>query len=221
MGTGDIDEFFASIEKGFRKEDKPTPTAKENVLSSGLEGAKREIEAEFKQKKDKNSFPSAKDNIPTENLEGDDLFSDIERQFKEKSKQQYHPSDRKNVSAETQKDDDLFSDIEKQFKDKNKPKPQPSSQIDTQSLFADITRQFEQKRRTESNKNTLQDVEEIRRQEAEKRRKEKQLIQKAEEFLKNLDPYSDEGFWFEQFAQSYESRLQAAMEYLQAMEGGK
>lgn len=212
MGAGDIDGFFASIEKSFQNKNK---SATDNVPPSGLDEALREVERQFKQKKDNNSSPPLTDNTAPKNQGNNDLFSDIERRFKEKNKSPSNPSDRKNISG------DLFSDIERQFKEKNKPKPQLNNTGDTPSLFADITRQFEEKRKTESNKNTWQDVEEIRRQEAERRRKEKQIVQKAEEFLKNLDPYSDEGFWFEQFAQSYPSRLQAAIEYLQALEGGK
>ena len=38
----------------------------------------------------------------------------------------------------------------------------------------------------------------------------------AEAWLKTLDPFSSEGFWFERFAESYPSKLEAAIEYLQS-----
>ncbi len=63
-----------------------------------------------------------------------------------------------------------------------------------------------------------ENLEEIRRQELEKQRERKQLTLQAELWLKNLDPYSDEGFWFEQFAHSYPSKLEAAIEYLKALQ---
>ncbi len=50
----------------------------------------------------------------------------------------------------------------------------------------------------------------------EKRRKEA-LKQKAQEWLKKLNPQSEEGKWFEEFSYSYESKLIAAIDYLEAM----
>lgn len=41
---------------------------------------------------------------------------------------------------------------------------------------------------------------------------------KAETWLKQLDLLSNEGLWFTEFAESYESPLAAAIEYLQALE---
>ncbi len=55
---------------------------------------------------------------------------------------------------------------------------------------------------------------------AEQRRKQQREALKptAREWLKKLDPLSDEGFWFEQFAQGYGDRLEAALDYLQALQ---
>lgn len=44
------------------------------------------------------------------------------------------------------------------------------------------------------------------------------LKPRAREWLARLDPYSDEGFWFDSFAQGYGDRLEAALDYLQALE---
>jgi uncharacterized protein (DUF3084 family) len=59
------------------------------------------------------------------------------------------------------------------------------------------------------------------RQEQEKARTEQRrrsaLERKAQEWLKTLDPKSDEGRWFEEFAYSHESPLEAAMIYLDAL----
>jgi len=40
----------------------------------------------------------------------------------------------------------------------------------------------------------------------------------AETWLKNLDPLSTEGLWFNQFAEKYTSKLEAAIDYLSALE---
>ncbi|QSJ14577.1 hypothetical protein JYQ62_22010 [Nostoc sp. UHCC 0702] len=37
----------------------------------------------------------------------------------------------------------------------------------------------------------------------------------AQEWLEKLDPFSPEGLWFERFSESYPSKLEAAIEYLQ------
>ena len=63
-----------------------------------------------------------------------------------------------------------------------------------------------------------QDLLEIRQREElrEKRRKEA-LRETAKEWLKNLNPRSEEGKWFEEFSYSYEDKLKAAIDYLEAM----
>ena len=41
------------------------------------------------------------------------------------------------------------------------------------------------------------------------------LKKQAKEWLEKLDPFSPEGLWFERFSESYPSKLEAAIEYLQ------
>lgn len=55
------------------------------------------------------------------------------------------------------------------------------------------------------------------KQQDKERRRTEALKQKAREWLNNLDPKSDEGLWFEEFAYAYESKLEAAIDYLQAI----
>lgn len=42
-------------------------------------------------------------------------------------------------------------------------------------------------------------------------------IEKAKAWLKSLDPISQEGLWFEQLAEKYSSKLEAAIDYLGTM----
>ncbi len=44
--------------------------------------------------------------------------------------------------------------------------------------------------------------------------KRAQELSRAQAWLDALDPLSDDGFWFEQFSESYESRIQAALDFL-------
>ncbi|WP_017303341.1 salt stress protein, Slr1339 family [Spirulina subsalsa] len=56
-----------------------------------------------------------------------------------------------------------------------------------------------------------------REQEWRRQQQEKVLKRQAEMWLKQLDPHSDEGLWFEEFAYHYPSKLAAAMDYLNAL----
>ncbi len=56
------------------------------------------------------------------------------------------------------------------------------------------------------------------RQQELKNRQRQELHHAAEQWLKTLKPKSDEARWFEEFACNYESRLEAAIEYLVALQ---
>lgn len=64
---------------------------------------------------------------------------------------------------------------------------------------------------------------EAERQRQEQRRIQQQqaLRQQAETWLAELDQTSPEGLWFEEFAGSYASRVQAAIDYLTALQQGR
>ncbi|MGP0129395.1 MAG: salt stress protein, Slr1339 family [cyanobacterium endosymbiont of Rhopalodia musculus] len=46
----------------------------------------------------------------------------------------------------------------------------------------------------------------------------KLLTRKAEQWLKEFNITLDEGFWFEQFSASYPSKLEAALDYITALD---
>lgn len=56
----------------------------------------------------------------------------------------------------------------------------------------------------------------LRSQQREEKRREA-LTQQATEWLKKLNPKSEEGLWFEEFSYSYPSKLEAAIDYMQAL----
>ncbi len=86
-----------------------------------------------------------------------------------------------------------------------------------ESLIAELRAEYEEKARAE----------ELKRQEAiaEERRRQQQLLQQQQEalnkqaraWLQALDPLSEEGLWFEELAGKYPSRIEAAIDYLQAV----
>ena len=60
-------------------------------------------------------------------------------------------------------------------------------------------------------------IEAQKRAELRERRRKEALKETAQQWLKNLNPRSEEGKWFEEFSYSYEDKLQAAVDYLEAM----
>ena len=60
-------------------------------------------------------------------------------------------------------------------------------------------------------------IEAQKREELRERRRKEALREKAKQWLKNLNLQSEEGRWFEEFSYSYEDKLQAAIDYLEAM----
>jgi type IV secretory pathway VirB10-like protein len=60
-------------------------------------------------------------------------------------------------------------------------------------------------------------LEKQRQEEQRQQRKKQALRQQAQEWLKKLNPRSEEGRWFEEFSYSYESKLEAAIHYLEAL----
>ncbi len=76
----------------------------------------------------------------------------------------------------------------------------------------------EQERQEAELRQQQQEREKQRRLEALKAQRRAELAEYAKEWLQRLDPRSQEGLWFDEFACNYESRLEAAVEYLEALE---
>jgi multidrug efflux pump subunit AcrA (membrane-fusion protein) len=96
------------------------------------------------------------------------------------------------------------------------------------SLLAEVRAEFEEQQRTEELKRQQQlQAEQLRQEQqlraeqlrAEQRRKRRReaLTREATEWLKKLNPRSEEGLWFEEFSYSYPSKLEAAIDYLEAL----
>lgn len=85
-----------------------------------------------------------------------------------------------------------------------------------EAKFAEIKRQ-EEARIAEQKRRQQELIEAQRREELRERRRKEALREKAQQWLKNLNLRSEEGRWFEEFSYSYEDKLQAAIDYLEAM----
>ena len=113
-----------------------------------------------------------------------------------------------------------------------------SNKLDTGSrerLIAEIEREYQKQARyreeklaaIQRQKEALLAEEKRREQEliaAQKREEQKEqrrkaaLQQRPQQWLKTLNPRSEEGKWFEEFSYSYDSKLAAAIDYLEAMQ---
>ncbi|MBD2087861.1 hypothetical protein NDI49_02205 [Trichocoleus sp. ST-U3] len=84
-------------------------------------------------------------------------------------------------------------------------------------VLAQIRAEFEEQERTEQLKKQQQLREEQLKQEQLRQKQREVFKNQAREWLKNLKPLSEEGLWFEEFADAYPSKLEAAIDYLQAL----
>ncbi len=85
-----------------------------------------------------------------------------------------------------------------------------------EAKLAEIKRQ-EEARIAEQKRRQQELIEAQKREELRELRRKAALREKAQQWLKNLNPRSEEGQWFEEFSYSYEDKLQAAIDYLEAM----
>jgi multidrug efflux pump subunit AcrA (membrane-fusion protein) len=106
--------------------------------------------------------------------------------------------------------------------------PKTTVSLAEDSLLAEVRAEFEEQERTEELKRQQQLREEQLRQEQQlreeqlraeqrRRRRREALAREATEWLKKLNPRSEEGLWFEEFSYSYPSKLEAAIDYLEAL----
>lgn len=86
-----------------------------------------------------------------------------------------------------------------------------------EAKYAEIQRQAEAKLAAE--KRHQEELIEVQRlQEIRDRQRQEALRQEAKTWLIKLNPRSEEGKWFQEFSASYQDQLQAAIDYLEAMQ---
>ncbi|MEH2013819.1 salt stress protein, Slr1339 family [Nostoc sp.] len=94
------------------------------------------------------------------------------------------------------------------------PPPKSASFID--NLLAEVKADFAEKDAAVESKRQQELEQERVRQEQLKAKEIEALQVQAKEWLAKVDPLSSEGLWFERFAESYSSKLEAAIEYLRS-----
>lgn len=94
--------------------------------------------------------------------------------------------------------------------------PLPKSASFMDNLLAEVQADFAQQDAAIELKRQEELEQEHIRQEQLKAKQIEALQVQAKEWLARLDPLSSEGLWFERFAESYSSKLEAAIEYLRS-----
>ena len=90
----------------------------------------------------------------------------------------------------------------------------PSTNTGVDDLVADLKQTYQEQDRQQE----IAKQQEIKRQQ---QKRQATLEKSAKAWLKKLDPHSDEGLWFTEFAYAYDSQLAAAIDYLSAMQETK
>ncbi|MEH2329684.1 salt stress protein, Slr1339 family [Nostoc sp.] len=127
--------------------------------------------------------------------------------------------------------DKLLAELQTEYKEV-KPQQQPSKSVTAKSfissspksaslmdnLLAEVKADFAQEDAAIELKRQQELEQERIRQEQLKAKQLEALKVQAKEWLAKVDPLSSEGLWFERFAESYPSKLEAAIEYLRSNE---
>ena len=184
---------------------------------SSMDDLLEQVRAQFqeqKSNKSKSQSSSAPSNQASR-LEMDDLLEQVRAEFEQPQKPESSSSSSTHRNSNSSLED-FLTQVRGEFKDKQQRLEFQKNSSD-EDLFADVKSNFEVKQSATANKSYEQTIDDVRHEEQQRQRQEKALRTQAQKWLKNLNPHSDEGIWFEEFAYSYPSRLEAAMDYLQAL----
>jgi hypothetical protein len=103
------------------------------------------------------------------------------------------------------------------FSTYNSSKP-PKLNYGVDKLLDDVKADFQDKDLAKELQRQEEIAAEKNRQEKIKLKQRQNLEKQAKTWLAKLEPLSQEGLWFEKFAEGYPSTLEAAIEYLQGLE---
>ncbi|MEA5420110.1 hypothetical protein VB712_12840 [Spirulina sp. CCNP1310] len=198
-----LDQLLAEVEQQLsQKPTPPNPPEQDPLAALAAEFAQKRAQPERDPFADLAAGFAQKQAQPPQDATEDALAS-LASQFQQP----------KQAPAPSPGTDDLITQLQQQFK----PTPPKAPPLD------DRLNQLQQNLKPQPVDPAAQlraQEEQLRAQrgrELERQQRRKAIAPKAEAWLKALDPYSDEGLWFEQFAYNYASRLEAAIDYLEAL----
>ncbi|MDY6783115.1 MAG: hypothetical protein SW833_11310 [Cyanobacteriota bacterium] len=239
---GGLDDLLAGIKTEFEQNNvapKTSPSPAMSQDSSSLDDLISQVQGELKPQKP--SQPPADSGIdkllaevkseinprPASDKKTESNTDDLLAQVKSN----YNGKNKTANQDKTSPTDNLLAEVKAEFDNKKtvarSPKssfpgkstassPHPTSER-TDNLLAELKSEFKKQNIEEDLQQTEKAQREIMQAEKERQQRRKALTRKAEMWLKGLDAYSDEGLWFEEFAYSYSSRLEAAIDYLEAL----
>ena len=184
---------------------------------SSMDDLLEQVRAQFQEKKGNqgNSQSSSAPSNQASRMEMDELLEQVRAEFEQPQKPESSSSNSTQRNSNSSLED-FLTQVRGEFKDKQQRLEFQGNSSD-EDLFAEVKSNFEVKQSATANRNYEQTIDDVRHEEQQRQRQEKALRTQAQKWLKNLNPHSDEGIWFEEFAYSYPSRLEAAMDYLQAL----
>ena len=148
----------------------------------------------------------------------DKLLAQIKAEYQESDKPE-PPKKQQPIPKKEAALDSLLNEFEaaepinKQSSQFNQPPSKNVASIN--SLLSDLKADYEAQDRAEEQLRLEEFKAEKQRQQQLKQQKSEKLQRNAIAWLKQLDPLSSEGLWFEKFAENYSSKLEAAIAYLQ------
>lgn len=142
----------------------------------------------------------------------DELLSQVREQFEQ-------PEATSSQSETSNGIEELITQVSAEFEQKQASAQENSAVHNTteEDFLANLAAKFEKKQQRAKPANYQQSLSEVMQREQRQHRRKKALARKAQAWLAKLDPHSDEGIWFEEFSYSYPSRLEAAIDYLEAL----
>ena len=175
--------------------------------------------------------------------EMDELLAQLKAEYKQKKPPSPSPKPSSSATPSPQKSnhqsgkqlDNLLADLKAEFnpetpKQKDKPpqkRAKPTSVSPSSgnrstptydnNLIESLKEEYQAQEREEQKRRQQELAARQKREQEKEKRRRQALRQEAQEWLKNLNLNSDEGLWFEEFSYSYDSKLEAAIDYLQAI----
>lgn len=186
-------------------------------MTNDMDDLLNQLAAEYIQKKEaqaKSKTPPPSSQRSPDRAESaqsmEQILSDLKTEFqshRDRDTTSPNSSSSRNSELDLKQRDRLIAEIEREYQQQAQHREAKRAAIQRQkaALLA------EQQRR-EQELIAAQKLEEQREQ-----RRKAALRDKAQQWLKTLNPRSEEGQWFEEFSYSYDSKLAAAIDYLEAM----
>ena len=184
-----------------------------------------QLKAEYQDKQQKTQQQTNKAKSPRENRSKsteqnsssaiDNLLATVKSQYQNKQ----------NSSNSNQPTEDIFANLKTEFERKKAASQQRQIKLSSnkkaskvrENLIEQLRSDYQRKKTVVTQNRTQNNLAAIQQEELRRQRTRKALTRQAQQWLKNLDPNSDEGLWFEEFSYSYESKLEAAIDYLEAL----